>query len=548
MALDACNPVLLEIDDSCGCAVTKATLKAVSPEDLNSDDWKETGIARVYASVKEGRLCGVQEKPLIDLFLSRLKPKKRGNLGESGQASLIAPYFLEPSPAVINANYFLIGAGAAVQASARQWSLTITNSESEWATDLPAIERYFLPGQYVVIHYTDANGIGRTITPKVISAVNADIVGTHQATVVVEANYTLAGFNALDAADQAVFQPTHGVVQLLANSVSDRESWCHNKPSNINWKWRDFWWQTIRNTHCVNDEYIKALQAPLLSDYFRKFRSLPLAQQRKQHQALAEKEFFNTVFFGDRINENQTVQTYTDLEKVYDPADADCVIELKANTIGVLPQLSACSRVVDFGGGALDMDEILTNLKTLARYRGEATGANIVRIEAMTDQATLAGLRYKFISYLKDKYGITDINIFYQPGQKVTYTLTGRVIWNYDLFMFLDDGLELAVITDFAFDDHLRAFPTADKSAGRYFFILDWSDIDIYLAGAKSVTRQTNVADDLYKCVIDPVVTRYLLESKTIATCVHDPNRHLVYKNFSANCPKLTATVCTEYE
>lgn len=551
MSLDRCNPVLIDMDESCGCTITKATLKALSPEDLNSDDWKETGIASVYAQTKEGRLCGVQEKSLVDLFISRLKPKARGNLGEAGGQSLIAPYFLEPSPAVINANYFEIESGAANQGGATNtWTITVKNSASAWATNLPKLERYFLPGQYLAIHFKDANNVGRTITPKIISATNADAGGVNKATVVIAANLTVAGFNALGGAAQAVYQPTHGVVQLMANSVLDRESWCYNKPSNANWKWRDYWWQTIRNTHCINDEYLKALSAPLTSDYFKKFRILPLAKQRMQHKALEEKMLINTLFWGDVISEKQTVATYDDLEGVSDVGDVEgssCVYEYKSNTIGVIPQLTACSRVVDFSAGALDMDEILADLKVLARYRGEATGQNIVRIEVMTDQGTLAALRYKMIAYLKAKYGIDNINMFYKPGEKMTYSLTGRVMFNYDLFLFLDDGLELAVMTDYAFDDHLRAFPTADKSAGRYFMILDWSDIDVYLAKSRSVTRQTNVADALYNCVIDPNVTRYQLESKTISVCVHDPNRHLIYKNFTANCPILTPETCTEY-
>lgn len=549
MALDACaSPVLIDMPDTCGCAVTKCTLQEVTPETLDSEDWRESGLDRVYAQMKEARAVGVQEHTLTDLFLSRMKPKAQGKLGENMGQSWVAPYWLEPSPGVINENYFQIESGHAHPLIANRWHIVVKQSPSAWATDIPALERYFLAGHYAAIHFVDANGVGRTIRPQIISATNADAGGVHKAEVVIEANETLAGFAALTAAEQAVFQPTGGALQILGNSVADSQSWCHNKPSNIAWKWRDFWWQTLRNTYCVNDEYIKALNDPHLSEYFKKFRSLPLAQRRRQEQAMAEREFYNTIFWGDKMNELQTVENFRQMTPLYDPADLDCCIGYPSNTVGIVAQLAACNRVIDFSGGPLDMDEIMANVMTLARWRGQATGTDITRVEAWTDRATLNNIRFKWIPYIKNMYGFDAINIVYQPGQKMVYDLTGRIMFRFDVFTFLNIGIELAIITDVAFDDYLLNFPAGHENAGRYFMLLDWSDIDIFLAKAKSVNRTNNLADDLYKCVIDPIVTRYLLESKTISVAVHDPNRHLIYKNFSTNCPILTPTPCTEYE
>jgi hypothetical protein len=548
MPINGCaDPVLLEMPDSCGCAITKCTITTVTPAMMDATDWVETGLDKVYATAKENRMVGVQENSLVDLFRSRLKPKPRAAFGQNGSSSLIAPWFLEPSPGVINANYFQIVSGGA-GGNANQWDLVVSRSASKWATEIPHLERYFIIGNYVAVHYVDAGGTARRINAKVISSsVNVANAALSRANVRIEANESVAGFNALSPANKAIHQPTHGAVQLLQNSVSDRESYCYNKPSNLATKWRDGWWQTFRNTSCVNDEYLKALSDPLLSDYFRKFRSLPMAQRRKQEQALSENMEVNTYLWGEKINEFQTVETFTSLPQVFDPVDPDCCLEYKANAIGIFPQLATCLRLRDAGGGPLDVDEILVYLEDLARYRGLATGQNIVRIEAMTDSGTLANLRYKMLAFLKAKYGYDNVNLYYTPGQKFVYDLTGRVLWNYEIFTFLDIGLELAVMSDFAFDDHIRAFPTADKNAARYFAILDWSDIDIYLAKTRSVNRQTNVADDIYNCVIDPVVTRYQLESKTVAPFIHDPNRHIVWTNFSTDCPIITATPCSEY-
>lgn len=540
--MSVCSPVLLNITDSCGCNLTRANLTTYTAAEAEALDYKEVDMLRVLATVKEGRLCGVKERPLVDLFLSRMKPKQQTRTGENGKQSIVAPFYELPSPGVINANYFKITAGAA-HATANYWTLTIANSDSEWATALPAIERYFQAGNYIGIHYKDATNVGRTIQMKVISSANAGA----SATVVVEAPYTLAQWNLLTAAQKAVYNPEHGLVVMLANSVSDRESWCANKPSNISWKWRVGWWQTSRFTHCYDEEYVKALSAPLLGDFFRKFRMLPLAQQRRQQLNLWEKEWINSIFWGDIINPNQTTTGYRNLPQVVDVADEDCVLEYKSNSVGIIPQLAECSRVVDFSGGPLDMDEILADLQSLARYRGEMTGQDITRIEAMTDQVTLNNLRYKAISYLKARYGDASIQLYYTPGQQLKFDATGRVMWRYEVFLFPDSGLELAVLTDQAFDDHLAAMPTADKSAARFFMLIDWSDIDVFLGGAKSVQRKTNEMDDLYRCVISPNIRHYNLESKTWSVFVNDPNRSLVYKNFSAECPTWTYTPCQEY-
>ena len=75
-------------------------------------------------------------------------------------------------------------------------------------------------------------------------------------------------------------------------------------------------------------------------------------------------------------------------------------------------------------------------------------------------------------------------------------------------------------------------------------WMIDWSDVQIGLAGTASAQRQTNVADNLYNCVITPNVNHYNLVSKTIAVMLEDPNRHAIVENFSSTCPKLTTATC----
>ena len=546
--LKQCTPRLIQVEDSCGCAVTRADISAMKPSDFLDEFWKEVGMSRVVANTKEARMTGVPQRALTDLLLSRMTPFKRTNLTPNG-GSVIAPFVYVPQRHRVNSNYFLISTGAvhpaagigAIPASA--YILTIINDASDFATSLVSLEHYFLPGRYLVAMYKDAASVGRTVRFKILSSSNGNLGGVERAYVVVQPNVTDATWVTWPAATKLIYQPTHGLLMPLANSVSDYESWCHQELAENTWKLKAFWFQTIRRTHCYNDEYLKAMNADLTSDFFKKFRTVPLAEIKKRQFALAERAFYNTLFFGDKINENQTPETYDSLPQVVDPANPSCLIEYKANTIGWEAQLAECGRVVDFSGGPLDLDLIKEALYVLKRTRS-AGGGDITRIEAMTDRFTAHNILTLMVNYYKDVYG-WEVARFYKPGEKLVFD--GQVLWNYNVYEFPDEGVELAVITDTFFDDYLSAMPTPDKSAGRFFWMLDWSDLEIGLAGSKSVTRQTNVADDLYNCVITPVVNHYQLYSETIAAKVNDANRSLIYKNFSDDCPLLTGNPCETF-
>lgn len=540
-----CNPRIITVDDSCGCTLTRADIRAMTPQIFEDQGFIEYGMDRVIAQTKEARLTGVPERTLTDLFLSRTVPIKTSKVINQ---SVIAPFIEIPQRHNVNANYFVISAGVAdpnagvgsIPASA--WDLTVINESSQFATPLVNIEKYFLPGRYITVLYKDATtGVGRTLMFRIISAANADSGGVSRATLVVEPNYSAAGWTALTAAEKAVYQPTHGLLIPLANSVSNYESWCYNDTSENTMKLLVFWLQTIRETFCYNDEYLKALTAPLTSEFFKKFRTLELAKQRKRQSMLAELAYYNTIFFGQRINENQTVEGYRNLPQVVDPANPSCVLEYKSNTLGIRQQLSDCGKITDMQGAALDLDVIKALLYTLKRNRSIDSG-NIDRIDVMTDRFTADNILTVMIDYYKDKYGV-DTTRFYQPNQKLVFQ--NQVAWTYNVYEFPDEAVEMAVITDPFFDDYLAAFPTADKSRGRYLWLIDWSDFMIGLAGTASATRQTNVLDNLYNCVITPNVNHYQLNSKSIAVMLQDPNRHALIENFSDACPTITANRCT---
>jgi hypothetical protein len=541
---------MIAVEDSCGCTLTRASIHAMTEADFENQFWLETGMSRVVANWKEARMTGVSQKTLTDLFLSRMTPVKKVNLGQSPQQSVIAPFILVPGQHRVNSNYFEVLSGNVHPSAgvppipASAWQVTLRNETSQFSTPLDALYRYFLTGRYLMVLYRDATNTGRAIHFRIISSVDASVPGEQRALVSVVPNVTDAAWVGLSPAEKALFQVTHGVVVPLANSVSNYESWCEQDPVQNTWKLKDYWLQTIRETHCYSDAYLEAIAAPLTDPLFKKFRLMPITKQRKIKAAQAERAFWNTVMFGTRINENQTVNTYADLEAIPDPADPECLLEYKANTIGIATQLAECGRVIDFQNAPLNLDTLKTALYSLRRTRS-AAGANITRIDAMTDRFTAHNILTLMIRYYKDQYGF-DVNRFYQPNQKLTFQ--DQVLWNYNVYEFPDEGVELCVITDDYFDDFHAAVPTADKSIGRQLMMIDWSDPEVGLAGAESAQRQTNIYDELYHCVITIPKQHYQLWSQTICVQVPDPNRHLIYGNFSDECPQITVNPCVPYE
>lgn len=540
-----CDPRFIQVDDTTGSTLTRANIRAFTKQDFEDQQYKEVGMDRIIAATKEARMTGVRERSLMDLLLSRHVALKQPK--GAPQGSVIAPYRLVPRQSVINANYFLVEAGVvhptagvgSIPASA--WRITVNTGVSSFKTALTSIEKYFLTGAYLNIQYVDSvSAVLRNVQFKILSAANANAGGVEKATVDLEPNYTAAGFAALAGADQLLYQPTTGTAFLLHNSVSDYEAWKHQGPGVNNLTLIEYWEQTVRETFEYNEEYLAALNSPLTSDFFKKFRSLPLAQQRKQQAMLNEIKLFNTFFYGERINEKQTVEGYTNLPQVVDPANTSQVIEFKSNTLGVRTQLNACGRLSDRQGAALDLDTIFESGYLLKRNR-ETTSGNIDVIDCMTDRRTAARIHDIMIKYYKSRFS-SDLTMYVQAGQKITFN--GQKVLEYNLYDIPDHGYQLAVFTDPYFDDRLAAFDTANKSGGRSLWLIDWSDVNINVLRTNSANRTTNVADSLYFDVIKPVINKCMLNSKTIEVQVGDSNRHALIENFSDACPSVTVAGC----
>lgn len=547
--LDNCNPRLINVAKATGCTLTRADIVPMTAAAFEAQGMMEVGMDKLIAQTKECRIAGVAIKPLRDLLMSRMKPGKQTIVGKDQyDRSVIAPWSMVPQRSVVNFEYWtvesgLVDPGAGVgTVHDGSWQLVIINSLGDFASPLVDLEKYFLPGTFVKVLTSDpVTGVGRSLQFKITASVNADAGGVEKAKITLEPPYTEAGWAALDAGEKAIYAPTNGVLINLANSISNYESWCDEYPAENTWKLKEYWWQTIRTSWRYDDAYVEALTAPLTSNYFKKFATLPLADIRKAQGAKEQRDFFNTIFYGEKVHNGQTQATYTTLPQVFDPTNPTCLLEYKANTEGIRTQLNNCGRVLDLQNSPVDLDVIKNLFYILRRHRG---GEGIVDIDVMGNRFTFAIWQYAFIQYIKNRYSI-ETTRFYTPGQKLMFK--DQVMWNYDTFEFPEDGVRINFIHDDYFDDHLAAFPDgALKARGRQLWVIDWSDIDIAVADVRSVNRTSPhpEVDALYKCVIDANITHIQLHSQTIQVQVCNPDRHLIIENFTDHCPALTAVPC----
>ena len=613
-----CSPRHILVDDSRGCSLTRANITAFKRSDFEAQAAKEVGMDRIIAQTAEARLAGMHEKSLYDLLLS--KHVALGEKSGGGSQSVIAPFTLVPRRNTLNFNYFqvegrsvtwseftgdissagaastnygwipssavilTVNAGTDSSPSGNSNALTNTNFNKSQVQDLA---KYFHPGAYinVMTNGTQLGGGNDTNTTKAaaeiayvqykgLAAQDATASGTgsgntEKARIVVAPSEYASGASgdsietawgsasATNKAD-AGYNLVAGTGMILGNSVSDYEKWCEQGPAVNDLTLIEYWSQTQRWSTQFNEEYIKALQAPLTSEYFKKFRQLPLAQQRKQQESYQQQAFMNTVFYGQRINSNQKVETYTSLPTVVDPntgatapfgadtCSSAPTIEYKSNTLGIRTQLSECSRIWDNAGAALNLDVLFETCYMIKRER-ENSGGTVDTIDAMTDRFTAAKIRDLMTKYYKSKYS-TDLTLFMQPKQQITFE--GKVVFEYNKYDLPDQGVSLAVFTDPFFDDKLGAHGAmavqgvsgTTKNTARQLWLIDWSDIAINVLKTASVKRTTNTADDLYNCVIQPNVSHYQLNSKTFEVRVGNTNRHAMVENFSDASPSVTVS------
>lgn len=557
-----CSGRLINVDASTGCTLTRASIIGLTPEAFGALGFQEIGMQMAYQKAREARVAGYMESNLTTLLMSRIKNMK-GSLTVQkipGNQSVILPYFPMRQRRNINSNYWKVTAGAPNPSAgtgdtpSHAIDLTVTNNPSVLASTLVSLEQYFLPGKVIFVEYVTSAAVSKSLQYKILSAATSAGVTKVTAT----PNFTEAGWAALVASDKLPYQiggagggnAEAGTIAFLGvNSVSDFESWGGQDAAENTNSLLNFWPQTSRLVNEYTDEYLRALNAALdpsvTNSYLANFRQLPLAEQKRIQRAKYERDRLNTAFFGQAIDENQTVENYTRLPKVLDPTQPSCVLEYKANALGFKTQLNTCGRVLDHSGNPLNLDSLFSTLYLVKKARQADNSIGLDDepvIDVITDPVTAGQIRDLLISFYRAKYG-ADINRYYTANE--TLKFEDQVMFKYNTYQIPDElgGYVLAVFSSEFFRDRLAAASGSNRQ--RYVFVIDWSDVTLGILGSNSAVRRTNEADNIFMYTPKINVKHVSLESETWCPIMEDPNRHYVVENFANACPVLTVSGCT---
>jgi len=511
----------------------------------------------LYRQTTMARMSGVRENSMWDLMMSRISNVKgeisKQNLGPN--KSFFLPYILREQEDLVNANAFQIEAGVVdpdagttvngVYHPIGAWKITIKASASPWTSTISNLERYALPGEYVVVLNLSASGTVTEPYYKVITSVNANAGGIEKADIILAPNVTDAKWASMTAAERLPYQAQAGVVQMGANSVSDYESWCYNQPSDLSKRLIAFWPQTMRYTRCYDDlyeDFLKRIFAGQVNPYLERFKELPMSEQNKRMYALYQRKMMNTFWYGQQIDEHQTVEDYKNLPQVRDPRGNNGLIEYKSNAIGVREQLRGCNRLVDNLGQKLDINYLEEQLYSLKRYR-EVDGGSVDSIDIMTDKSTANRLKTLFNDYYKKRYGM-DLTRNANLGQKITFGQ--QTMWNVNSYELDEAQIMLNVIVDPFFADHKSHFTGNLASRGNMLVAVDWSDLSMGVAGVNSRKSHTPdiESDPDFKCIIEANITHTEMESTKMTPILGDTKRHFILENFSDECPVYTYEDC----
>lgn len=528
--------------------------------DIEALSYKEIALTKAILDAQEAKMLGVPENPLMMLLNGHTKDVKV-NTTSIDEQSIVMPFIQRTQREVINANYFTIvsasataGAGVgAVPVSA--WTLVLGLGNSTWQTTLAQIQRYFVPGQTLIVRTWDGvdTKTARTLVFTIYSATNADSGGNPRASVIVYPPVSAANWAVYTAAQRSVWQPLFGMAELGANSIADEESHCQNQPSDLSRNLIVNWLQTTRESYCREAAYEQVVTWILqgkVNDYLKAFKYQSIAEQQKQMKARYDLEWYNSVFWGQAIDvDNQTTTNWQSLPLVYDVANGTCPLAYKARALGIFTILNECNRVRDFTGLPLDLNTVFSDLYYLRRYR-EASGDRVPVIDSYTDRHNAGYIFESMTKYYKARYDWDTVR-YAKINEKITHD--GIMMFVYDIYDIKEAGVQWAVFQLDYFNDMVDAFNTVvvgwnlSTRANNLWFI-DWSDIKIGVARTKQVTRKSpspNTELAAYQCVISPNVTTYDLRSKMWTVMVDRPRRHFIYHNFAAGCPVVDIPACT---
>ena len=202
------------------------------------------------------------------------------------------------------------------------------------------------------------------------------------------------------------------------------------------------------------DEYEKVNEAKTMSEFFKAFLRIPLAEQIKQLDADHMRSLANDLFWGQPYaGQNvETWQTSGNLPLVYD-LDGVTVMDVETRLKGYETQLDECGRVIDMLGAGLNIDTLKELLPIVARNRA-GTGAardQVWDIDVLVNPTVAALIKRVFATVYKDSFGVQYTEQT-QPGLQQNLVKNG--VWA-NTYQMDEINLRLNVISGFWLEDML---------------------------------------------------------------------------------------------
>jgi hypothetical protein len=562
-----CQVVYHNNYDTCG-TITRSSIDYLTPSDLESlfapgglfadlDAWFKTSL--------EMKACGTKVNGMYEWIMSgsdRSKQKLLNVQKRDRNPSFLFPFILGLQESVINAEYWYIASGQANSAYTAEVTGPLTADEKALggASDrvirvmsrygVEANELWFRDRDRIFIHGRSGIGVAQAGQWKVLASAEATDKTYVDVLITSENGGSSQPFDAA---------PTSGVVLIGVNNVNDFEKWCNNRPNFDGKKHVPFWWQTMRRSRCVDQqyrEYYKRLNEPGVNNAFKKFGDLPLAQRNAQDEMFYQKHFVNAFFFQKRISSSQQLATWESLESIttptgysIDPGTGGKIVAKRANFIGVVEQLRECDRYRDLQNSRLNFYEWLDENYRLRRARASHYGS-CTEIDWYTDSVYAKYLINAYTAYLKQEYGSSNVQFPIDIDKTVSNDLgfTWRTI-----SVLHPAGLKINIVTHEFFDDLRDAFKTESlESAGINLWAIDWRGI--YWAQLGSNRRVHKVGDlsDManidkdWACVMETLTQEITLHSESGSVIVECPNNSTLITNIRDDVPDTTGKSSTQ--
>jgi hypothetical protein len=540
-----CLPTFARVPDGSGLSLTRASFTPMTQDEFAALD-KQEDMQRVWSRLTELRMRGYRPNLMQQVLWGRLKDYSSGiqRIPLKNQ-SIIAPFVSFQQRHEIVTGIYEIVSGEDV--NGYRWKIKVKNNGAAWQKSLPAIHTQFIVDNSIHARFLTAAGAAVSRHFKIIAVTDTTVGGTPFADVTIEpvdvGSTTFAGYT--DTV-KGTYRPTGGVALLGTNSVSNYRSWMKQQGVYNNLNLVNFPFQTSRKTYTTSDAYEEALRAENANEFFKVFGSMSTSDRIKIYDKNYQEEWANTIFWGQpKEGQDWNSDWKSALPVVTDP-DGGETLEYEANAEGIEYQLDRCGQVHDMLGLPIDLDWLQERADALKQNRQQTNPSSdaVYQVDIGVDMRTARSIGKALASAYKAETGVEYTQEIGDGDTKKFSTNHGIPVKSY----FLDDvGVQINVITDPFFAHLAQATPLAHRRAARYLFMIDWSDIDVFVMKSRSKDTEfppKNVTLDSTRYVIDINHKRVRLESETWGVRVQVPERHLIVTGFSDGCAKRTVYPC----